>query len=268
MQTIKLTTGLTAAFAMAVQAMPAQANTPLPGSVRDLVGARASSGEQEMTRRGFKEVHNSTSGSRKYGTWWNENTNECIVVTTYNGSYEALAVTSNEDCKKKGDGGKTAAIAIGAAALIGALAIATSGHKDKDETYKREYDRGFRDGYDNRRYDNYNNNSGYSDGYNEGRRQGGRPGNGNWGGNWGGSGGSWNNGGSGWVNVSYLVGQSTARAWRDLDDKGFRIRDDKWNRGERYATFWRSRSSQCVIVRANYDRVNSVENTSPRTCDR
>lgn len=265
MQTFKFSTGIAAALAMAVQTMPAAA-APLPGSVRDLVGVKAVSGEEEMSRRGFKQVHSDNSGSRKYGTWWNENTSECIVVTTYDGRYEALAVTQHEDCKKKGDGGKTAAIAIGAAALIGALAIAGSGHKDKDEKYQREYDRGYRDGYDGRRYDNWNNTSGYTDGYNEGRRQSNRPG-GNWGGNWGGNGGSWNNG-NGWVNMGYLVGQPMGRAWRDLDNRGFRVRDDKWNRGERYATFWRSRSNQCIIVRANYDRVNSVENTSPRTCDR
>ncbi|BEV00229.1 hypothetical protein [Novosphingobium olei] len=264
MHTFKLTTGIAAAVAMAVQAMPVEAQAGLPGSVRDLVGARAAGGEQEMTRRGFKEVHTSTSGSRKYGTWWNENTNECIVVTTYDGRYEALAVTNHEDCKKKGDGGKTAAIAIGAAALIGALAIAGSGHKDKDENYRRAYDRGYRDGYDGRRYDNYDNNSGYSDGYNEGRRQSNRPG----GGNWGGNGGSWNNNGSGWVNVNDLVNRSTGQAWRELGFRGFRVRDDKYNRDERYATFWRQRSGQCIIVRARYETVRSIEDTSPRTCDR
>ncbi|WP_225206505.1 hypothetical protein [Novosphingobium huizhouense] len=265
MQTFKSTSCLAGVVAMAIQAAPVQAATTLPGSVRDLVGVRASSGEQEMTRRGFKQVHTSTSGSRKYGTWWNENTNECIVATTYDGTYESLAVTNTEDCKKKGDGGKTAAIAIGAAALIGALAIAGSSgskDKDKDEKYRREYDRGYRDGYDGRRYDNWDNTSAYTDGYNEGRRQSNRPGNGNWGG----SGGSWNN--NGWINTNDLVGRPSSQVWRELGYRGFQLRDDKWNRGERYATFWRSRSEQCIVVRARYETVNSIQNTSSRTCDR
>ena len=124
----------------------------LPGSVRDLVGARASSGESTLEARGFAYIAGGTRDDRKLGYWWNGNTKECIRVTTFNGLYENLAVSPKSDCNQKSGNDAGVAVAIGAAALIGAIALAHKSHDhDNNNHYndarsEAQYEQGYRDG--------------------------------------------------------------------------------------------------------------------------
>ncbi|MGD9812089.1 MAG: hypothetical protein AB7U35_12285 [Sphingobium sp.] len=119
--------------------LPMYAHANVPSDVEDLVGARGSSGEMQLTRRGYEHINTKTGSDRKWSYWWNQSRKQCISVTTYDGRYDAIEKTTSKDCGKSGDGGKTAAIALGAAALIGAIAIASSGKKkDKDKYYYPE----------------------------------------------------------------------------------------------------------------------------------
>jgi hypothetical protein len=124
-------TGLVAGIALlGTTAIPAARAAP-PSELADLVGARGSSGESELQDRGYEYVSTKEGSDRKWSYWWHKSDKHCVVVTTYNGRYDAIDKASNKDCGKSGDGGKTAAVAIGAAAVIGAIALAASGKKDK-----------------------------------------------------------------------------------------------------------------------------------------
>lgn len=57
-------------------------------SVQDLVGVRASSGEQELEDRGYRYTSTSKSGGASYTTW--RKGSSCVKVRTANGRYESL----------------------------------------------------------------------------------------------------------------------------------------------------------------------------------
>jgi hypothetical protein len=69
---------LSAAMVMAPVAASAQA----PGSVRDLVGARAAGGEDQLEFRGFSRISGHIEDNSKINYWWNSNTKECVKVVT------------------------------------------------------------------------------------------------------------------------------------------------------------------------------------------
>lgn len=113
-----------------VAPLPAYAKTP--SSLSDLVGARAAGGEEQMESRGYYNTSTTTRDDRKWTHWWNSSKKECVNVSTYDGRYESINSAPASDCgQKSSSGDKTAAIAVGAAALIGVLALAhKSDHHD------------------------------------------------------------------------------------------------------------------------------------------
>ncbi|MFY7744408.1 MAG: hypothetical protein ACOVQY_03230 [Erythrobacter sp.] len=256
-------TALLAASAMVVPTLPAMAQTP--GSVRDLVGAKAAGGESDLEYRGFHYVTGSTKNNRKFNYYWNGNTKECVKVVTYDGRFETITSTSASDCNQRGGSGdKAAAIAVGAAAILGIAALASKSHhrddKYQDERSTAEFERGYRDGLYNHAYHNYGRSDAYSHGFEEGVRERGhessyRPGNHN---SYGGY--------SGYANVNDLEGRARDNAVNQLNSRGFVLRDSKRVEDGRYMTFWRSQSNQCVIVHSQNGYVVSVETVSARTC--
>jgi hypothetical protein len=257
------TTAALALGAMMVQAVPAMAQTP--GSVRDLVGARAAGGETQLENRGYHYVTGSTKNNRKFNYYWNGNTKECLRVVTYDGRFETVTTTSASDCNQRGGGGdKAAAIAVGAAALLGIVALASKSHhredKYQDERGTAEFERGYRDGLYNHAYHNYSRTDAYSHGFEEGVRERGnessyRPGNhANYGGY------------SGFVNVNDVYGREHQSATSELIQRGFNVRDNKQTNAGRYTTMWRAESNQCVILHSERGYVDSVEAASARTC--
>jgi hypothetical protein len=256
-------TALLAASAMLVPAAPAMAETP--GSVRDLVGAKAAGGESSLEDRGFHYITGSTRNNRKFNYYWNGNTKECVKVVTYDGRFETIDKTTNVDCNQKGGSGdKAAAIAVGAAAILGIAALASKSHdrgdKHNDERSTAEYERGYRDGLYNQTYHNYSRTDSYSSGYENGVAERGhqtsyRPGNNH---NYGGY--------SGYANVNDLEGRARDNAVGQLNSRGFVLRDNKKVEDGRYMTFWRSASNQCVILHSQNGYVVSIESVSARTC--
>jgi hypothetical protein len=63
-------------------------------SVADLVGARASSGESEMTRRGYTAAR--TRGLTTY--WYSEAGSACVRTTTANGRYSVVQPVAASNC--------------------------------------------------------------------------------------------------------------------------------------------------------------------------
>jgi hypothetical protein len=59
-------------------------------SIEDLVGIRASSGEQELENFGYSNYNTITAGESRLAYWWNRREQRCIVVTTQDGRYESI----------------------------------------------------------------------------------------------------------------------------------------------------------------------------------
>ena len=59
-------------------------------NLADLQGIRASSGESEMERRGFRNVDGFKSGETSYTIWFNRNTRQCVQVATADGRYDSV----------------------------------------------------------------------------------------------------------------------------------------------------------------------------------
>lgn len=253
---------LVATCAMAVA--PVAAAAKAPGSVRDLVGARGSSGDDQLEYRGFHRISGHIEDDRKINYWWNGNTKECIKVVTFDGNFQSLDQTTNADCNQKGSNGdKTAAIAVGAAALLGIVALASKSHhrgdKEYDERGTAEFERGHRDGLYSQPYHNYNNNPAYSNGYDSGVRE--RAGQTSYRG-------GYNHGGgySAYVDVNDLNGQNRKSAISQLESRGFRLLDNKVVGDTRYMTFWREGSKQCIVTNSSGGNIYSIESVSARTC--
>lgn len=118
-----------------------------PNDLRDLVGARGSSFDGEMGRRGYTLIKNVGAA----GFWWNKNTRTCVSAAIDNGRIASIESTAAADCghTAHGSGNAVAGIAAGAAAA-GLVAALTHHHKDNPSRatpdYNTEYERGYHDG--------------------------------------------------------------------------------------------------------------------------
>jgi hypothetical protein len=183
---------------------------------------------------------------------------------TYDGNFQSLDQTTNADCNQKGGSGdKAAAVAVGAAALLGIVALASKSHhrgdKDYDERGTAEFERGHRDGLYGQAYHNYNRSDAYSSGYDSGVRE--RANQTSYRG-----GHNYSGGYSAYAEFNDLNGQARNYATGQLAARGFVQRDNKKTEEGRYMTFWRSGSSQCLVVHSRDGYIYSIESVSPRTC--
>jgi hypothetical protein len=80
----------------ALTTAPAASAAP-PSDVADLVGARGSSGEQEMQSRGYAYV------TMTHGTqyWWNAASKSCVGIKVANGRYKSVDAASASRCGQK-----------------------------------------------------------------------------------------------------------------------------------------------------------------------
>lgn len=259
---------LTSLLCGVVLLQSAAAAAELPGSVRDLPGARAAGGESTLETRGFSIASSSTLNGRKINYWWNGNTKECIRVATYDGHFEDVTVASHADCKQRsGNGAATAAaVILGTAAVVGAVAQSQKhDHNRYDHQVSSQYRRGYDDGINRRGYNNYNNSSAYEDGFAEGRRA--RRGNddGDYGpyGNFGDyPHGTYNT----QDNFREMEGRDRDYVMSRLAQRGFVVRDTKNTGNGHYTTMWRHSPRQCIIVGSRHGTVNSIQRTSEQTC--
>lgn len=262
---MKIAGKLCAAVATAAMVVvPVAAMAKTPGSVRDLVGARGSSGQEQLEYRGFHLISGHIEDDSKINYWWNGNTKECIKVVTYDGNYQSIDQTTNADCNQKGgNGDKTAAIAVGAAALLGIAALASKSHhredRDYDERGMSDFERGHRDGLYGQAYHNYSRSDAYSNGYNSGVRE--RAGQTSYRG-----GHNYSGGYSAYAEFNDLQGQERNYATGQLSSRGFTQLDNKRTDNGRYMTYWRAASRQCLVVNSRNGYIYSIESVSARTC--
>ena len=87
-----------------VLAATAPANLALaqstPSDVRDLVGARGSSGEQALTSRGYVNTGGQTGDDRVWTYWWNQQRGVCLTVATVGGRYDSIVSGPAADCRR------------------------------------------------------------------------------------------------------------------------------------------------------------------------
>lgn len=260
----KFAISLVASAAVLAQSAVAFANAP--GSVRDLVGARAAGGESALENRGFTLHHGTTKNDSKIGYWWNPNTKECVSVTTYDGKFESINKVSGSDCGQRSSNNDAGvAVAVGAAAILGAIALShKSDHHDdrnhyNDSQREADYERGYRDGLYNQAYHNYSRSDAYSSGYTSGVEQRGHEtsyrGNNHYSGGYSAS-----------AYVGDLNGQKRDYATSQLISRGFFMRDDKRTDDGRYRTFWNANSKQCVVMVSRNGYVTSLDHVSRGTC--
>jgi hypothetical protein len=259
--------GFRAALAAALVTQPVSLTAQgLPGSVRDLVGVRASAGESAMETRGYTYISGTVREDRKIVYWWNPSTKECVRVTTFDGRFEKLAIVAKSDCNQKGGSNDAvAAAAIGAAAILGAIALSHKSHDhDNDSHYgdasnEAQYERGYRDGLYSHTYHNYDRSNAYTSGYESGVRARSHET-------------AYRNDhfhGAGYgahVSLRDLEGRDRSYVASQMMSRGFVIRDNKKTEDGRYATYWRQASRQCVIVTSHGGSVTSIGHTDSATC--
>lgn len=149
---------LTAISMIGAGMVPVYAKTP--GSLSDLVGARAPGAESEMQNRGYKMETFKNGGQY----WWNGSSDTCVRVVVAQGRYASVDKVDAGDCGKGGGNAAAAVGAIAAVGLIAALASHKKKHGDSSGDHDSEYSRGYNDGLYGGQYDR-NDSEGYHDGF-------------------------------------------------------------------------------------------------------
>jgi hypothetical protein len=249
-QSIKRISAFTVALSMIVSSSGSFAQTS--NDLSDLVNVRGRDAESQMGDRGYVQHHTSKSDDAAYSYWWNSRDKRCVRVRTYDGRYEQIRTVGSNDCDQKDNSGnKGAAIAVGAAALLGLAVLASKSHhredRDYDERQTAQFERGYRDGLYNQPFHNYDNANEYSDGYTKGVDQrrnetSYRSDSGTRGGN------------RAQVNVSDLSNHETTYTWGQLAG------------GENQWLYWNGNTRQCVEVVSRDTWVSYVGEASATAC--
>lgn len=221
--------------------------------VRDLVGARGSSGESELENRGFIHIMTHEGGQyAKYSYWWNAQSKNCIQVETYDGRYANISDATKSDCHQRDNNSKDGAAAAAVGALIvGALLASKSHHRqghDYNDIQRGEFDRGYRDGLYSGSYHNYNRDEAYASGYQAGVDE--RNANLR----------DHQNRGGYYQTVTYrdLRGMDGVKAIDQMTSRGFKNVDTITSANTIYGIYYRSASRQCVQMTLADSRVYDI----------
>jgi hypothetical protein len=262
---------LCAALSLALNGSPALAQ--VPNDLSDLVGAKGASGETQLESRGYTNHHVSKTDEGSYTYWWNASKKTCVRVLTIDGRYEKIKTVGNDDCGQKASSSSSGTnpavgVAVGAAALLGVLALSHKSHDRDDQDYNErqtaDFERGYRDGLYNHSYHNYDNRREYSDGYAKGIKQRGRESSYRSDTGYGYRGGYQSH-----VYVNDIVHRDTGYAWGELERRGFRLAGERKLNDNKYQWFyWNSSSRQCVDIHTRGNEVRSVTDTSDHACNR
>lgn len=75
-----------------------------PSDLRDLVGARGSSGENVLQQRGYVNAGGAQGDDRAWSYWWNARQNTCVTIATRDGRYDSIVSTTPADCGRGSSG--------------------------------------------------------------------------------------------------------------------------------------------------------------------
>jgi|GEM_PF-4692678 len=118
-----------------------------PPNLKYLIGARASSLDDNLKAQGYAFIETRKSTSDSYQNWWNKRANQCISVRVSNGKVQSIVNAPDADCGKNESktgrrepgfkGTRKQSPEIGNADLVGQLATKAYVKLDKrgfDET--------------------------------------------------------------------------------------------------------------------------------------
>jgi len=223
--------------------------------LRDIVGARGSSGESELEARGFTHIDTREGGYSKTSYWWHSRDRNCVQVVTADGRYQSISDATNGDCNQRSGG--TSAGAVAGAAIGVALLAALASHKSHDhddgqhyadQREEEQYERGYNDGLHNESYHNWDRSNQYSSGYQAGVRQ--RQNNT-----------SYHSGRGGYaphVSIADLKGMDSIRAIDAIHDRGFVDADSITSGSTIYGIYYNRETRQCVQVTNADNRVYDI----------
>ncbi|MBK9443864.1 MAG: hypothetical protein IPN53_22255 [Comamonadaceae bacterium] len=194
----------------------------------------------------------------------------CVTATMRDGRSSSFVKSSPTDCNQPvnqsdkpglSDGAK---VAIGAAALLGIVALAHKSNDRNENQYNdersvAEFERGYRDGMYHQGYHDYNRSQAYADGYNSGQQKRSsetsyRAPDG------------YHSGNASYFSVNDLVGSRATLVEGTMRDRGFKYATSSRS-GSNTFTHWQNfQTRQCVeIVTAN-DEVLGVNNINFFSC--
>ncbi len=253
-------------LSMAMAVAPAIAD--IPDNLTDIPYQSTEWGSEQLRFRGYTRIHSDHHNGKQFEYWWQASSLTCIQARSSGGRYEALMVTSATDCnqyhKEAAKNDNSAAIAIGAAALIGAAVLAHQSHQrdDKhgqDSKSVSEFDRGYRDGLHHQAYHNYQNSPAYSDGYNAGQRQryeqtSYRPYDGRY------------SGYHPYVSVDDLVGIRASSADSALRSRGFEDTGGYKQGNKSFVTWYNASTHQCIQSVTKDGRIKHIDSINEGNC--
>jgi hypothetical protein len=223
-------------------------------SLRDLVGARASAGIDEVVSRGFTFI----DGRQGYGEsqqdfYWNRSSNACVRVNTADGLIESITNATPEECNQHGSSGSSKGDRRAAAAIVGAAAIAAAlAHKNNHHTdannHGAQWDIGYNDGLHGVPYHNGARSDAYAQGYDAGTQQRSRNT-------------SYHTGRGGYAQAARykdLVGEDSIRAFDRMTERGFRSVNTFSSGDEQYDIYYNGGTGQCVQLNSSKGRVFST----------
>jgi hypothetical protein len=245
---------------------PALAATPR--NVSDIAYQDAGWGSKELRSRGYARISAHRHHGKMVEYWWNGRANNCLKAVEIDGKYNSVDTTSGTDCnqyhQEANEGSDAAAIAIGAAALIGVAALAHNSHERNEKHGENkesvaDFDRGYRDGSHHERYHNYNNSSAYADGYSSGqqyrddqtsyRSHNGR-----------------HSGRHSYVSLEDLVGARASSADSELRARGFKDTGGYKRHGKSFVSWYNRSTRQCVNAVTKDGRVRRFETLDEGNC--
>jgi hypothetical protein len=223
-------------------------------SLRDLVGARAAAGTDEVVSRGFVYIDGRQGyGESQQAYYWNRNSKSCVRVVTANGLIESITGATPQECNQSA-GSSSDRNAAAAAAVIGAAAIAAAvAHQNNQHTNAKnhgaQWDIGYNDGLHGVPYHNVARSDAYAQGYDAGTQQRDRNT-------------SYHTGRGGYAQAARfgdLEGEDSIRAIDRMSERGFVNVDDLESGNTQYGIFYNRNTGQCVQLAMAGGRVVSAD---------
>jgi hypothetical protein len=252
-----------------LSATPVWAQTPVL-DLSDLVNQDSNYAQSELGKRGYVFIHTDQRGSKTWQYWWQARDRVCARVAHVDNRASSIVSVSQTDCNQypqntgntsqdlgKSEGLSTGAkVAIGAAALLGVLALASSSHDRDEEKHNTpekasEYDRGYRDGLYHHAYHDYNHSQSYVDGYNAGQQKreaetsyrspSGK-----------------HSGQAPYVRFNDLVGMRASNLDDEMARRSFVQKGGYKSGNQAISTWWNANTRQCVNAAVSDGRVQSI----------
>jgi hypothetical protein len=87
----------TVGLGLALAAAPVSAVLETPSDLRDLVHGGLDEGQRVMARRGYEQIHSSSSGGQY---WWNGRRRTCVFLMPEGNEIGALKSVERQDCRQ------------------------------------------------------------------------------------------------------------------------------------------------------------------------